>query len=63
MVETSGHVLGITSDASVNTAAPHGTAGDWLLDPDNITIIMPKATPATGQTSLERPGDISPPQS
>ena len=37
-VETSGKVLNIKASASVNTAAPHGTAGDWLLDPDDITI-------------------------
>jgi filamentous hemagglutinin family protein len=37
-VETSGKVLNINASASVSTAAPHGTAGDWLLDPDDITI-------------------------
>jgi trimeric autotransporter adhesin len=37
-VETSGKVLNINASASVNTASPHGTAGDWLLDPDDITI-------------------------
>ncbi|MBG6219970.1 MULTISPECIES: YDG domain-containing protein [unclassified Janthinobacterium] len=37
-VETSGKNLGINASAAVNTAAPHGVAGDWLLDPDDITI-------------------------
>ena len=38
MVETSGHILGVSPDASVSTAAPHGTSGTWLLDPDFINI-------------------------
>lgn len=37
-VETSGKLLNINSSASVNTAAPKGVAGNWLLDPDDITI-------------------------
>ncbi|MGK5075287.1 YDG domain-containing protein [Janthinobacterium sp. ZB1P44] len=37
-VETSGKNLNINVSAAVNTAAPHGVAGDWLLDPDDITI-------------------------
>ncbi|MDI3297507.1 YDG domain-containing protein, partial [Janthinobacterium tructae] len=37
-VETSGKRLNISASASVNTAAPHGAAGNWLLDPDDITI-------------------------
>ncbi|MGK5010830.1 YDG domain-containing protein [Janthinobacterium sp. MDB2-8] len=37
-VETSGKVLNIKESAAVSTAAPHGKAGDWLLDPDDITI-------------------------
>jgi filamentous hemagglutinin family protein len=49
-VETSGHVLGIATAATVNTAAPHGTPGDWLLDPDNITIQTGGLGLATGQT-------------
>ena len=36
-VETSGKRLQVTAGASVTTAA-HGKAGDWLLDPDDITI-------------------------
>jgi filamentous hemagglutinin family protein len=37
-VETSGHNLHILSDAFVNTLAPHGQAGNWLLDPQFIDI-------------------------
>ncbi|WP_426055825.1 YDG domain-containing protein [Janthinobacterium sp. PSPC2-1] len=37
-VETSGKSLNINASAAVNTASPHGVAGDWLLDPDDITI-------------------------
>jgi filamentous hemagglutinin family protein len=37
-VETSGGYLAIGNNASVNTLAPNGTTGTWLLDPSNITI-------------------------
>ena len=37
-VETSGKQLNVSASASVSTAAPHGTAGEWLLDPDDIII-------------------------
>ncbi|MBT3065380.1 YDG domain-containing protein [Rhodoferax sp. U11-2br] len=37
-VETSGKLLNIKASASVNTAATHGKRGNWLLDPDDITI-------------------------
>jgi len=36
-VETSGHKLQI-DDIAVNTTAPKGQTGDWLLDPYNISI-------------------------
>ena len=36
-VETSGHVLNFT-DAWVDTSAPHGLTGSWLLDPYDLTI-------------------------
>ncbi|MHB1948150.1 MAG: MBG domain-containing protein, partial [Gammaproteobacteria bacterium] len=36
-VETSGHNLDVTG-ATVNTLAPHGVTGTWLLDPANVTI-------------------------
>ncbi|WP_168208348.1 YDG domain-containing protein [Janthinobacterium tructae] len=37
-VETSGKSLNINASAAVNTGSPHGVPGDWLLDPDDITI-------------------------
>ena len=37
-VETSGKTLKIGKTALVNTLAPHGAAGDWLLDPQDLTI-------------------------
>ncbi|MGK5037045.1 YDG domain-containing protein [Janthinobacterium sp. LB3P118] len=37
-VETSGKALNVNASASVSTAAPHGVAGEWLLDPDDILI-------------------------
>ena len=50
MVETSGHILGVSSDASVNTLAPHGASGDWLLDPNNLTIVTSGTGTANGET-------------
>ncbi|HEX4303197.1 MAG TPA: filamentous hemagglutinin N-terminal domain-containing protein [Rhizomicrobium sp.] len=38
LVETSGHRLNVTADASVDTRAPKGQTGTWLLDPDTIVI-------------------------
>ncbi len=37
-VETSGHTLNIAPTAHVDTSAPHGKTGTWLLDPDSIYI-------------------------
>jgi filamentous hemagglutinin family protein len=38
-IETSSHGdLAVSADASINTAAPKGLAGNWLLDPLNVTI-------------------------
>jgi filamentous hemagglutinin family protein len=36
-VETSGAYLGL-ANGKVNTLAPHGSIGTWLLDPSNVTI-------------------------
>jgi trimeric autotransporter adhesin len=38
LVETSGHTLSVASTATVNTTAPKGQTGTWLLDPDFIVI-------------------------
>ncbi len=37
-VETSGHTLHVGDAVTVDTRATHGQAGDWLLDPENVTI-------------------------
>ena len=37
-VETSGSVVQIEDLARVNTAAPSGQAGNWLIDPPDLTI-------------------------
>ncbi|HVW75519.1 MAG TPA: filamentous hemagglutinin N-terminal domain-containing protein [Rhizomicrobium sp.] len=50
IVETSGHTLGVATSASVNTAARHGTPGDWLLDPNNLNIVTSGTGTANGET-------------
>ena len=37
-VETSGHKVDIASSVAVNTLAPKGKAGNWTIDPDDLTI-------------------------
>ena len=37
-VETSGKHLTVAATGAVDTLAPHGVTGDWLLDPQDITI-------------------------
>jgi filamentous hemagglutinin family protein len=37
-LETSGHHLNVTPDARVDTTAPKGQTGTWLLDPDKIIV-------------------------
>jgi filamentous hemagglutinin family protein len=49
-VETSGHTVQVSDQASVTTLAPAGAAGDWLLDPQNIDIAGGGRDPETGQT-------------
>ena len=36
-IETSGHTLNVNG-INVNTSAPRGTTGTWLLDPNDLTI-------------------------
>ncbi len=43
-VETSSPVNLYVSGSSVDTLAPKGTAGDWLLDPNSVTIEKSGAT-------------------
>ena len=37
-IETSGERIHIVDGTSVNTLAPHGQSGDWLIDPQDFTI-------------------------
>ncbi|MGH7222883.1 MAG: filamentous hemagglutinin N-terminal domain-containing protein, partial [Gemmataceae bacterium] len=47
-VETSGADLSVGNDALVNTSAPAGTTGDWLLDPAaNLYINSSGTVPST----------------
>jgi filamentous hemagglutinin family protein len=40
LVETSGEQVTTGANTLVNTLAPHGTTGNWLLDPVNYTIAI-----------------------
>jgi filamentous hemagglutinin family protein len=53
-IETSGKQLTLTNTANVNTMAPNGKTGMWLLDPVNWTIATSGGdeTPAQVTTSL-----------
>ncbi|HEY1709272.1 MAG TPA: filamentous hemagglutinin N-terminal domain-containing protein [Rhizomicrobium sp.] len=37
-IETSGHYLALDKSAKVQTLAPKGQTGTWLLDPENIVV-------------------------
>ena len=43
-IETSAAHFNLASDAKITAAAPHGTAGTWLVDPTNLTIDAASAT-------------------
>lgn len=68
-VETSGHSYLDVAGARVDTRAPKGSVGNWLLDPTDITIIHGTTTAATfssnvfnnggGATSSLTDGDIN----
>jgi filamentous hemagglutinin family protein len=54
-VETSGHTLRVAETAGVNTLAPKGNAGQWLLDPIDFTISAgsgAQTTSGIGATTL-----------
>ncbi|HTP83093.1 MAG TPA: filamentous hemagglutinin N-terminal domain-containing protein, partial [Alphaproteobacteria bacterium] len=50
-VETSGHQGLSVQTGSVNTLAPNGQAGTWLLDPMNITVVSSGGTASLTQVS------------
>ncbi|MDE1989871.1 MAG: hypothetical protein KGI82_05325, partial [Betaproteobacteria bacterium] len=53
-VETSGKAsLAVGDAATVNTLAPHGSAGNWLLDPKTITVGN------TGTGTLTQAADVT----
>ncbi|HJW39830.1 MAG TPA: filamentous hemagglutinin N-terminal domain-containing protein, partial [Rhizomicrobium sp.] len=56
LVETSGHNLVVAPQASVDTSAASGATGNWLLDPDYITIGTP-ANVRTDSSDLSSSGD------
>lgn len=60
MVETSGKSLKVGDTARVNTSAPQGKAGQWLLDPVDFTIAASGGdmTGATVSANLEM-GDVT----
>lgn len=37
-IETSANRVTIADSASINTSAPHGSTGEWLIDPTDFTI-------------------------
>jgi filamentous hemagglutinin family protein len=53
-IETSGAKLTVGGDATVDTSAPYGIDGDWLLDPTNFTIATSGGdmTPSYIETTL-----------
>ncbi len=50
LVETSGHTLNIAPTSKVDTRAPKGTTGIWLLDPDHIIVANDGTTTLNGGT-------------
>ncbi|MDD5227279.1 MAG: filamentous hemagglutinin N-terminal domain-containing protein, partial [Methylococcales bacterium] len=50
-VETSGHKLE-TAAIKVNASAPKGKSGEWLLDPNNVTITTGTDTNVSGNPSF-----------
>ncbi len=58
-IETSGKLdLSVLPSAQVDAAAPMGKAGNWLLDPGNLTVANSNSniTPANGSGATVTPG-------
>ncbi|MBS0469836.1 MAG: filamentous hemagglutinin N-terminal domain-containing protein [Proteobacteria bacterium] len=53
-VETSGHSLNVRSTTTVDTRAPKGATGTWLLDPDTIYV----SNYGDGNTGLNGDGTL-----
>lgn len=59
-VETSGHrFLDVNGIRRVDASANHGSAGQWLLDPNDITITAGSGTAQSGTPYLFAPGTTS----
>ena len=54
LVETSGNTLALGSSLLVDTSAPNGLTGSWLMDPANVTVgtLAGDMTPGTIVTDL-----------
>ena len=59
LAETSGHALRVGSFAHVNALAPNGRAGDWLLDPKNLTVVASGGTLAGPSVGFGTPDSSS----
>jgi len=57
-VETSGHTVNVADSTRVNTLAPNGTTGSWVIDPDVLLIIPTggvspiSSLPSTGTSQI-----------
>ncbi|MEI9991929.1 MAG: filamentous hemagglutinin N-terminal domain-containing protein [Rhizomicrobium sp.] len=58
LVETSGHTLHVAPTASVDTRAPKGATGTWLLDPDSI-VVAADCTGCDPDSTLVTPATIT----
>ncbi|MEI9995549.1 MAG: filamentous hemagglutinin N-terminal domain-containing protein [Rhizomicrobium sp.] len=53
-IETSGHNLSVAPTTKVDTSAPHGKTGNWLLDPSSIVIDNSGSTQVDGTLPVDQ---------